>query len=249
MAPARRTVTGDEWRDATIERADLSGAVLRDVDLSRVQMRGVYLWHADIDGDVEGLRINGVEVGPLIDAELDRRHPERAGLRATDPAALQAGWALLEEMWAATLTRVAAMPPGTVDRSVDDEWPFAQTLRHLVMATDSWLRLGILGDPEPFHPLGIVFWEWGDRVAELGIDADAQPTYEEVLAARSDRVAQVRDYLARATASDLAETNPGPPWAGEVTALDAIHVIMNEEWQHHRFAIRDLDRIDQLDAG
>ena len=46
------------------------------------------------------------------------------------------------------------MPAGTVDESVDGEWSFAQTLRHLVMATDMWLRGAILGVEQPFHPIG-----------------------------------------------------------------------------------------------
>jgi len=36
------------------------------------------------------------------------------------------------------------MPPGTVDRRVGGEWSFAQTLRHLVMATDTWLGKPVL---------------------------------------------------------------------------------------------------------
>ncbi|WP_372430404.1 hypothetical protein [Janibacter melonis] len=46
------------------------------------------------------------------------------------------------------------MPAGTVDASVDDEWSFAQTLRHLVMATDTWLGRAVLGLDQPYHPLG-----------------------------------------------------------------------------------------------
>ena len=61
--------------------------------------------------------------------------------------------AVLERTWAATLERVAAMPAGTVDVSVDGEWSFAQTLRHLVLATDAWLGRAVLGI-EPFHPIG-----------------------------------------------------------------------------------------------
>ncbi|WP_413463616.1 DinB family protein [Arthrobacter sp. SO3] len=48
---------------------------------------------------------------------------------------MRAAWARLERTWSATLERVAAMPAGTADISVDGEWSFAQTLRHLVMAT------------------------------------------------------------------------------------------------------------------
>lgn len=38
--------------------------------------------------------------------------------------------------------------------SVDGEWSFSQTLRHLVFATDIWLGRAILGSDD-FHPLGL----------------------------------------------------------------------------------------------
>jgi hypothetical protein len=43
------------------------------------------------------------------------------------------------------------MPSGTVDVSVDGEWSFAQTLRHLILATDMWLGKAILEIEQPFH--------------------------------------------------------------------------------------------------
>lgn len=245
-----REVTGDELRGAAITRADLSDAVLRDVDLSRVRMRGVYLWQADIDGDIDGLTINGVEVAPLIAAELERLHPERAIARATNPEELRAGRAALEAMWAPTMERAAALPAGRVDESVDDEWSFAQTLRHLVMATDAWFGLGIRGDADALHPLGMPFWEWHEEALAAGLLADSTPPYEDVLAVRADRVAQIRDYLATVTAEELAVTNDGPPWCGRpVTALECIRIIGKEEWEHHRFAVRDLDLLDARSAG
>jgi len=51
------------------------------------------------------LRVNGVDVIPLVEAELNRRLPGRAGRRATDPYGLRAAWAALERTWAATLER------------------------------------------------------------------------------------------------------------------------------------------------
>jgi hypothetical protein len=200
---------------------------------------------ADLDGEMQGLRIWGVEVAPLVEAELERRHPERALLRATEPADLRAGWTGLEAMWAATVERLAAMPPGTEDVSVDGEWSFAQTLRHLVLATDAWLGRAILRQERPFHPFGVLFTEAGDRESELGIDADATPTYAEVLEARAGRVAMVRDYLADVTPEELAATR-ADPWGGEwkPTVLKCLRVIFDEEWHHHRYAVRDLDAID-----
>jgi hypothetical protein len=232
-------------RDAQFRMVDLRDAWFRLVDLRGVRMRGVSLAGADLDGELDGLRIWGVEVAPLVETELDRRHPERAVLRATDPGDLRAGWAGLEAMWAATVERIAAMPPGTEEVSVDGEWSFAQTLRHLVLATDVWLGRTILRRERPFHPLGVLFSEAAGSEAEYGLDVDATPSFTEVLEARAGRVAMVRDYLAAVTPEELTTTRPHP-WGGErpPTVLECLRVIFDEEWHHHRYAVRDLDAID-----
>jgi hypothetical protein len=238
-------ITGRDMRGAQFRMVDLRDSWFRSVDLRGVHMRGVALGDADLDGELDGLRIWGVEVAPLLEAELDRRHPERAVLHATEPPDLQAGWAGLEAMWDATVERVAAMPPGTQDVSVDDEWSFAQTLRHLVLATDAWLGRAILRQERPFHRLGVLFSEAAGREAEFGIDVDARPSYAEVLDARADRVATVRDFLAGVTPRDLAATRANP-WGGEwqPSVLECLRVIFDEEWHHHRYAVRDLGAID-----
>ena len=99
-------LVGSDLRRAELRRVDLRGAWFREVDLSGARMRGVSLIDADLDGDLEGLRIWGVEVAPLLEAELDRRHPERAVLKATEPDDLRTGWGRLEAMWAVTMARV-----------------------------------------------------------------------------------------------------------------------------------------------
>jgi len=43
--------------------------------MSRVVMRGVELVDVDIDGEIVNLTVNGVDIGPLVNAELDRRYP------------------------------------------------------------------------------------------------------------------------------------------------------------------------------
>src|SRR5215468_11190062 len=154
-----RFTGSDDLQGAEFADADLSRARFVRTDLSGVVMRAVYVRGADIDApwlfDGEGsFLVNGVDVIPLVEAELNRRFPGRADRRATDPDGLRAAWAALERTWAATLGRAAAMPAGTVDVSVGGEWSFAQTLRHLVMATDAWLGRAILGIEQPFHPIG-----------------------------------------------------------------------------------------------
>ena len=210
------TFTGsDDLQGAEFVDADLRGARFVGADLSGVVMRGVEVSGADIDApwlsDGESFfRVNGVDVIPLVEAELNRRFPGRADRRAADPDGLRAAWATLERTWAATLDRVAAMPAGTVDVSVDGEWSFAQTLRHLVLATDTWLGRAILEIEQPYHPLGLADAGAEADGCDMSIFTTATPSYAEVLEVRAGRVAMVRDFLATVTADELAATRKNP---------------------------------------
>jgi hypothetical protein len=231
---------GADLRGARFVRADLSGVVMRAVDVSGADIDSPWLF----DGD-SFLRVNGVDVIPLVEAELNRRFPGRADRRAADPDGLRAAWAMLEQSWAATLARVAAMPAGTVDVSVGGEWSFAQTLRHLVLATDVWLGRAILGLEQPLHPIGQPDAGTKDDGLDMSIFTTVTPSYPEVLEVRAGRVAMVRDFLATVTSDVLAATrrNPHAPEYPE-TVRSCLHVILNEEWEHHRYAVRDLDAIE-----
>jgi hypothetical protein len=235
----------DDLKAAEFVGTDLSGARFVEADLSGVVMRGVEVQRMDIDAPwlVHGefLLVNGVDVTAFVEEELDRRSPGRAERRAADPEGLRAAWAKVEDAWPATLERVAGMPAGTVDVSVDGEWSFSQTLRHLVHATDTWLGRGILEIEQPFHPLGVTY----DDGSESPAAEQDHPSYAEVLEARAGRVAMVRDLIATVTADELAtpRKNPHNPDHPETT-LSCLHVILEEEWEHHRFAVRDLPDSD-----
>ena len=240
----------DDLRGAEFLGADLRGARFVGADLSGVVMRAVEVREADIDAPwlsngESFLRVNGVDVIPLVEAELDRRFPGRADRRAKDPDGLRAAWAALERTWAATLERVAAMPAGTVDVSVGGEWSFAQTLRHLVFATDVWLGKAILEIEQPYHPLGQTDAAAEADGVDMSIFTTVTPPFAEVLEVRAGRVAMVRDFLATVTSDELAvpRTNPWEPECQETT-LSCLHVILEEEWEHHRYAVRDLDAIE-----
>src|SRR5215813_7752195 len=115
-----------DLRGAEFVGADLRGARFVEADLAGVVMRGVNAGGMDIDDpflcDSESfLRVNGVDVIPFVEAELNRRFPGRADRRAGDPDGLRAAWASVERTWAATLARVAAMPAGTAEVSVAGE--------------------------------------------------------------------------------------------------------------------------------
>jgi hypothetical protein len=227
---------------------DLSGADFREVNLSGARMRGVLLIGADIDGVISGLTVNGVEVAPLIEAELNRLHPERTALRPATPAQALDAVAVVDTLWAGTISRVRSMAGGTADRSVGGEWSVTETLRHLVFVTDAWFGHAMLGEPHPFHPLGLPPSFVTDG-ASFGLDPSAKPQFEDVVAVRATRIARLRAFLADATQDDLdrvRDPNPAPgfPPPASRTATSCLYVLLNEEWTHHRFAVRDLASIE-----
>lgn len=229
--------------------ADLAGARFVRSDLSGVVMRGVIIDGGEIeapwllDGDAR-LLVNGVDVAPLVDAELDRRFPGRGLRRAADPDGLRAAWDALQAAWDAALARAALLPEGTVDESVDGEWSFAQTVRHLVFAIDAWLGRAVLGIEQPFHPLGQTIPESAEDGVDLSLFVTGTPPYADVLAAFADRAAMVGRFLAGVSAQQLDEERPNP-WAPDYpeTVRACLHTILEEGWEHLRYAVRDLDTI------
>ncbi len=240
----------DDLKDAEFADTSLRGARFVGVDVSEVVMRGVEIQGAEIDSpwlaeNDNVLLVNGVDVIPYVEAELDRRFPGRELRRTTTPEGLQEAWAVLELTWAAMLARVDAMPTGTIDMSVAGEWSFAETLRHLVMATDVWLRKAIQGVEQPYDPIGLVFAGAEDEGFDLSIFRTDKPSFAEVLEVRAGRVAMVREFLAAVTPEQLLDTRQNP-WAPNhaETVLSCLQTILEEEWEHHRYATRDLDSLE-----
>ena len=236
--------TGD-FEGATFSRTSFRGATLRSCDVSGVVMRSVDVDGLDIDSHdlaFGSLVVNGVDVVPLVEAELDRRFPGRDLQRSQTPEGLREGWVAVQSAWRAT---VDATPPELVDAHVDDEWSLAQTLRHLVLATDAWLRGAILGVPQPFHEIGQIFTGAAEMGFDMSIFRDDDPAYEEILAVRAEHQQLVTDFLATATPELLAEERDNP-WGGgdwHPSVGDCVRVILEEEWAHLRYVRRDLARL------
>jgi hypothetical protein len=94
--------------------------------------------------------------------------------------------------------------------AADGEWSFAQTLRHLILATDMWLGHAILRVAQPFHPIGLLCAGTDEEDGfDMSVFTTVPPEYAEVLEVRAGRVTMV-------------------------------HVILREEWEHLRYAVRDL---------
>lgn len=234
--------------DSEFRCVDLSGARFRGVDFRGVVMSGVEFCNVRIDGELENVLLNGVDVAPLVNDELDRRDPERAKMRPTLPAGFRDAWETIERRWEETVAHARLLEPGLLHESVDGEWSFVETLRHLVFATDAWVRRVILGDPSPWHPLGL---PWDEMADTPGIPRDraARPSLEEVLQLRRDRMGTVRGVVEGLTDESLdASTDPvdGPGWppSESFQVRECLLVVLNEEWHHRLFAERDLDALE-----
>lgn len=238
---------GPSLSGARIEDADFSSARLHAPNFEGAKITDAWFYGADISGDLEGLRLNGVDVAPLVTAELERLFPERAKLRATEPGALAEAWVMIEDSWQVTLARAGALPQGSVFDRVDDEWSFVETLRHLVLATDIWLRRMIKGIDRPYHPWGLA-GSWLSDPASWGIDPAANPSLDEVLAVRRERMDEVKQTIAVVTPKELERVCVPPATPGHPndphSVLACLHVILNEEWEHNRYAVRDLESLE-----
>lgn len=227
---------------------DLTGAEFRECVLDRARLIGVVMQNAEIDGLVTDLVVNGVEVTAYVEAELDRRHPVRLQIRSDDPAELQEGWRQLRADWAATIARMR-QTPGIEQESVNDEWSAVQTMRHLVFVHDSWFRRCCLGSTALFTPMGLGPPFVTDQ-AEQGLDVTADPTLDEVIAVRDEQAAELEAWLDDANAEQLQETAPipdddrWPPYARGRSVRQCLGTVLNEEWAHHGFCVRDLDLIE-----
>lgn len=229
------------------EDEDLTGAEFRECDLSRARMLGVVMQDAEIDGLVTHLVVNGVDVMPYVEAELDRRHPVRPLLRSDRPGDLGEAWRQLRDDWSATVERERSLPAGSEHRRVGGEWSMVETLRHLVFVHDSWFRRCVLGLTEPFTAMGLGPGDVMEREPEL--DPSARPTLDEVLAVRRRQAEQVTTWLAAVTPDQLARTAPvpgddrWPPYAAGRTVRQCLGTVLDEELEHHRFCTRDLDKL------
>ena len=234
-------------RNAELNGVDLSGAQIRGVLFNGSRMRGVELVDVEISGELQNVIVNGVDIAPLVDAELNRRMPERAKMRPDDSDGFREAWAVLEQLWKGTVARAMTFPAAALHDNVDDEWSFIQTLRHLNFASAARVGRMVLGNASPWHPLDL---PWDEAPGWDGIpwDREARPSLDEVLTVRRERQAMVRHLLESLTddqlAAEVTRSEPGWPRVEDFPLKECLRIVLNEEWQHRLYAERDLDALE-----
>lgn len=237
-------VNSDRFRDALIRQSDVSGLEIRDCWFEeRLKIVDCYGRDVYLAGDFGRIVVNDIDVTAYVEAELDRAEPNRLQAREAQTAdEVRAAWAAIEETWAATVERARAMPEELLHERVDQEWSFIETLRHLLHASDKWLGNPVLEEDDPYHPLG--YGPAGEDATGIGLTVDADPSLEEVLEARLARMATMRDLVAKITDADLdrlcARTPVGNDPDADYEVRRCLKVVLAEEAEHHRYAVRDL---------
>ncbi|HTN80373.1 MAG TPA: DinB family protein [Acidimicrobiales bacterium] len=230
-------------RDVRMHRVDLRGAEIRASALHNVRMSGVEMRNVEISAELFNVVVNGVDIAPLVQAELDRRMPDRVKMRPSDAHGFSEAWAILVRLWEVTVDSARSLPAESLHARVNDEWSFIETLRHLSFASAAWVGRMILGDPSPWHPLDL---PWDEAPGWDGIpwDRDARPTLDEVLALRRDRQGMVGGVIEALTDEQLASTvtqsAPGWPILVDFPLKECLQIVLNEEWEHRLYAERDL---------
>lgn len=230
---------------------DLRNARFVDCDFTGVRIVDGWLVDVAVDGYLQDFLVNGVDVSAYVSEELDRRHPERVQLRSIISADdFRAMWDTLVGLWEALTTRATTLGEEALNQRAQEEWSFVETLRHLVYCTDSWASRTVLDEERPFHRLALPQTAYSTvDAAALGMDLGARPSLTEVLEARVDRQETVRrivDGLEDAELARLCTRTPAPGYPEQDRPVaDCLAVVMQEEVEHYRFALRDLTALER----
>ena len=228
------------------EDRDLSGSTFWGVNLQKVTFRdadlsGSTFFHTEwrgvsVDGVIDGLVVNGVDVTDYVNKN-DRWYPLRTQLFPATAEGMRSTWTALCAEWDVLLGRVSSAGPDVVLASVNGEWSLRDTLRHLLFAMDKWFTWPVLGGREftsvALPNTGSQGLDWP------GIDRAADPSYAEVLAERAAKNGAFGSYLDTLDIGSL----PGESEVlenGTVPTVMCFHVVLEEEFEHLRYASRDL---------
>jgi hypothetical protein len=242
--------SNDAFRGAGFTVADLAGAKFVDCDMSQVKIVDSWLVDVNVSGYVSNFVVNDVDVTAFVDAELDRRHPERVQQREMQTVGdYRAMWDTIERLWSDTVARARRLPEPARRVRVGDEWSFVETLRHLVFITDAWASRTVLDEPMPYHRFGVTQTAYAPAdAAALGIDLEAHPSSAEAMTVRADWMALMRGIVDGLTSTELERIcgrAPAPGYPEESRSVgDCLGVVTEQECEHHRYAVRDLAALE-----
>ena len=234
---------GQEFEDQDLSDSvfwgvDLRRSMFRDTDLNGSRFFHVSMSEVSVDGVIEGLVINGVDVTNFVNTN-DRWFPLRTQLSPPDDEGIRTAWSSIASEWEKLYAHAAALPAEVQLLSVNGEWSFRDTLRHMVFVHDKWFNWPFLGK-RTFDAIGLP--NTGSQGREWpGLDLASEPSFDNVLAWRRMQVESFGCYLdglalkQLPNESDIAEN-------GVVPTVMCFHAILEEEFEHLRYAWRDIEQ-------
>lgn len=153
------------------ENCNMAGVLFHNVNLEQAEFNDVNLAGGRIhnanlsnfkidDAYIKGFTVFGFQIDKLIEAELDRRDPERVRLRMTDccdPECVRVVLQHLGEVRTGFKAFLRATEPDLlISRPAPDQWSAVENLRHLIFAEDLYLNRWLLQNDEPWCEHGIL---------------------------------------------------------------------------------------------
>ena len=230
------SIEGEDYARAIVWGVNFADAEFEDVNFTGATMKRVWLRNVSVDGFVDRLIVNGVDVTDAVNAG-DPWWPLRGMLRPTDGDGHRAAWAALQEAWSALIEGARHTDPDVLRTSVNGEWSLRDTLRHLVFVTDKWLFSPLTGTTV-FTAMGLS--NTGSRDFPWpGIDNAADPDPSDVVATYTERSGRVADFLETFDPEGLpAEVEILEN--GVMPGAECLYAVFEEEFEHLRYATRDL---------
>lgn len=233
------------------ENQDMSGAVFHNVNLHKaafddVNLEGATIRNANLhgvsiaDAYIAGMTIFGLRIDELIEAEFDRRDPERVALRMADvfdPGEVARVMARLAQVRAefATLLRTTSRDVLTA-HPAPERWSALEHVRHLVFAEDMYLNRWLLRNDQPWCLLGFLPPFLTDNPAFVDVGSEPTDDLDAVLAAWDAIDAGMKAFVVAVTPEilkrDTSDVDFGQGTVGHVlqgmAQHDLAHIRMAE---------------------
>jgi hypothetical protein len=191
-----------------------------------------------IDGVIDRFVVNGVDVTEYINSH-DRWYPLRNDLSPEDEVGIHSAWSRLVAEWDRLYALVADLSEDVPMRSIDGEWSLRDTLRHMLFVHDKWFNWP-LGGRRTFTAIGLP--NTGSQGGEWpGLDLSRDPTFDATLAERRVQVSSFGDFIEKLSLRELPEMSEILE-NGSVPTLVCFHAILEEEFEHLRYAWRDIEK-------
>ncbi|MCL4504848.1 MAG: DinB family protein [Chloroflexi bacterium] len=203
---------GAEFRDvnlggAVFDNVNLAGASFNNINFAGAKIRDANLQNMAIeDANLTGFTVMGVNIEPLIEAELDRREPERARVRIDifNPTEVKALISWLDAVRAAFRAVLRASSPSQLRRRpAENEWNALEVVRHMLFAEDVYINRFILNNARPLNKAGMLPEHLRSRSEYQDVGSEAVDDLETILAAWDAVHADTLAYVAQLDAVKL----------------------------------------------